>query len=204
MSKVSTQNKEALYVNDDTKDAEFNRVEELIIIEEQATQGSDQTYGNSFILGSAVNGVLGVANGENGSQIGLGEQNRLTTVQWVVNPNNIYRERFRDALFEDTGVTTADWGDTVGQLDFTNTEIAQSLAVAYNDGTISSATITLTVSSGVIGDLTILLSANGGGAWEAATNNVSHVFTVTGTDLRFKITAAGTVTVTYIRIAYVI
>ena len=151
-------------------------------------------YSLSFVLSSSVAGLLGSAT--------LGETGRLTTLQVVTSPNKVFKEYFGDNYFEDTGVTTADWASVSGQLDFTTGEIAQSNEVAYNDGTISKATITVTVSSGVVTNLAFQLTADGGSNWESVTHATEHAFTNTGTDLRFKITASGTVTVTEIRVSY--
>ncbi len=119
-----------------------------------------------------------------------GDAKPANVVTTVVNRNNIYREHFSNAFFEDTGSTTADWADTVGELDMTAAEIAQSNEIALNTGTITAAKITATLSAGVVGDLAFQLTANGGSNWENATHNTIHTFTNTGTDLRFKITAS--------------
>jgi hypothetical protein len=68
---------------------------------------------------------------------------------------------------------------------------AQSLSIDYNNGTITTATLTATVS---YGDYTYYLTADGGSHWEQVTNGVAHTFTDTGTDLRWKITGSGRIT----------
>ena len=78
----------------------------------------------------------------------------------------------------------------------------RSEGVAVNDGTITTATMTVTLSAGVIGDLTLELSADGGGNDEGATNGVAHAFTNTGTELQWQLTAAGNVTITLVEITY--
>jgi len=188
------ENSEALNVPDTTRKPYFQRVDEKVHLEEQATVVSTNTYGDSFILGSASNGVLGTDE--------LGSTNRVLTIVSIVNPNNIFRERFRDSTFEDSGNTTGDWSDTVGTLDLTNTEVAQSSSVALNNGTITHATLLAEASSGDLDDITYYLSADGGSNFEEVTRGTEHAFTNTGTDLRFKLVAAGSVTVTFIRIEY--
>ena len=84
----------------------------------------------------------------------------------------------------------------------TNTEIAQSNSIALANGTITKATITVEVSSGDITDLAFTLTADGGSNFESVTHGVQHTFTNTGTDLRFKITASGSVTLTLVKIIY--
>jgi len=191
---ATRENKEALRIPDSTKDIETNRVNEKVIQEENSTRIINDTYGDSFILGSASNGILGTSE--------LGASARVETLVSVVNPNNTFRERFSDATFEDTGTTTADWADTVGTLVMTNTEVAQSLACVLNDGTIRKATISVEVSAGSITNLTFELSANADSDFESVTHNTEHAFTTTGVDLRFKITASDSVTITLVKITY--
>lgn len=194
MATPAKTNTEALFIPDDTKKIETNRVNEKVLLEEQSSIGVDDTYGSSMIWGSSSNGIWGTDT--------WGEDGRVETTPFVVNPNNIFRERFRDNYFENTGSTTADWGDVSGQMDFTNTEVAVSNSIALNDGTITKATITVTVSSGDVADLTFELTANGGSNWESVTHNTQHTFTNTGTDLRFRITASGSVSITFVKVEY--
>jgi len=144
--------------------------------------------------------VIGVTTGVGGGQVVLGLGGASTSITSVFNPSNSFRERFNFTNFEDTVTTTADWGS--GSLDFTTGEIAESLSVVLGQGTISLATITINLTSGVIGDLSIELSADGGVTYESVTNAVEHAFTVAGADLRFRITASGTVTSDFIRVDY--
>lgn len=163
---------------------------------------TEQTYiGNSLVLGNTVNGVLGVANGVNGSQILLGAQNVTTEVERVINYNNIYIERLTYNNFEDTSNTTADWDTTNKEIDFTSGEVAQSLSVYKDDGIVGKATLSLEGTT--LGNLTLELSANGGTNWETVGNQAEHTFTNTGTDLRFRFTASGNAKVTKITIQYV-
>jgi len=174
-----------------------------LVIEDNTVIIETEYIGHSFILGHSVNGVLGVANGVDGEQIVLGEAGRSTTLIQKLNPNKVFRENFRDNYFEDTGVTTADWADTEGELDMTSGEIAQSDSIAYKDGVISKAIITITLSSGSVSDLAIQLTANGGTNWEDVSDSTEHSFANVGEELKFKITASGSVTITKIRVSYV-
>lgn len=78
---------------------------------------------------------------------------------------------------------------------------AQSLAVAYNDGTVTTATIYLDSGADTT-KLALYLSADGGSHFESVTTSTEHTFTYTGTDLRWKIVASGATTVSSIIINY--
>jgi len=175
---------------------------EKVIIEFGPEKTFTKTLGNSWIVGSSTNGLVGTnTSTEGGGQQVVGASGRVSTTQRVTNVGNSMRERFNFTTFEDTGVTTADWADTVGLLKMTNTEIAQSESVALNTGTITQATMTVTFDAGVIGDLTLQLAADGS-TFETVTNGTLHSFTATGTDLKFKITASGTVDLSLVQIDY--
>lgn len=175
---------------------------EILRIREKTSYVMTSTLGHSWIVGSSTNGLVGTNVGtQDGQQQVVGGAGRVESRTSVVNPNNTYNETFDFTTFEDTGVTTADWADTPGSLIMTAGEIAQSTAVAYGGNTITYATITITVSAGSVSDLTITLTANGS-SFEASTNATIHNFTTTGTDLRFKITSAGNVTVSDVQIQY--
>lgn len=174
---------------------------EVIKLEEGPTKVSHSAIGASWIVGSSTNGLVGtnVTTQSAGQQV-VGEADRITATFSVTNPNNTYRERFNFDTFNDSGVTTADWGSSV--LDMTAAEVAQSTSIAYNTGTLTSAMIIVRLSAGSVSDLAIQLSADGGSHWETFTNGVSQAFVNSGTDLRFKLTASGNVTITAIRVAY--
>lgn len=180
---MARETKEAITVPDDTKDTETNRVNEKIIMEEDATKVWRNTYGSSFILGSSTHGILGTSK--------LGESARVVTLHSVVNPNNVFREHFRDNTFEDTGETTADWGDTEGELSIVDGEIAQSTSIAFNDGNISRATMNVALSSGSIGNLLLKISADGGSTWDVISNGVESILSSSGTDLRVYLENTG-------------
>lgn len=110
---------------------------------------------------------------------------------------NAYQETFYDNDFKDTGSTTATWDTSAKTLSFTVGQVAQSTSIDYNNGTISTATMEVTISSGTP---VLYLSADGGSNWESVTSGTPHTFTNTGTDLRWKITSAGSTTLTKIEI----
>ena len=104
---------------------------------------------------------------------------------------NIYTETFIDEDFK--GTTTATWG--TGEVTFTSGQLVTSTAIDYHNGTITTATMTVTSSSGTF---LLEMSANGGVNWKTATSGRALTFTNTGTDLRWRITeddaSTGTVT----------
>lgn len=101
---------------------------------------------------------------------------------------NSYTEDFVDEDFESTN-TTASWS-TTGSVTFTSGQIAESESIDFNNGTITSVDIDVTIDSG---SLLIEVSANGS-SFETVTNNTTHNFSQTGTDLRFKLTENNTST----------
>ena len=126
-------------------------------------------------------------------------------IEWILhsvtNPENIFRERFRDTTFKDTDNTTADWDVASYKIDFTTGEIAQSEILAKNNIVYDTATITLQGTD--IGNLTIYLSGDNGSNWEEVTNNVAHNFSNKNNQgIKFKIVATGSATVTYIKMEY--
>lgn len=202
MSRETARIKDQLGKNPETFPILIADYDETLTVEEGPLKIEKNDIGNSFILGHLDNGVLGSPQlADNGSQVLLGEQNRSLTLQTVVNRNDLYTERFYHTLFNDTGVTTADWtGD--GTLVFTSGEVAQSKIIAKDTRTFVQATITATASSGSTGDLAFQLSADGGSTFENVTQGSLHTFTTTGTEISFKITASGSVTLSRITVTY--
>ncbi len=101
---------------------------------------------------------------------------------FIIQHENTYEETFIDGDFKDTN-TTADW-TTTGSVDFTSGEIAESSSVDYNNGTITTATLT---STEVSGDFDYEMTADGTN-WESVTSGTAHTFTNSGTDLRWRAT----------------
>lgn len=197
MARAVRDNKDNLGNRDDTRDIIFVRVEEKVQLEEQSTVTQTETLGNSWIVGSSTNGIVGTnTSTQGGGQQVVGASSRTTTTHNIVNPNNTYRERLTTTNFKDAGNTTATWSGN-GQITFTSSQIAQSTSV-FNNATISVATLFVDDDT----NLTLELSANGGSNWETVTNNTQYFFTNTGSDLRFKFTASGAATLTLIRIKY--
>ncbi|KKM14915.1 hypothetical protein LCGC14_1701290, partial [marine sediment metagenome] len=95
---------------------------------------------------------------------------------------NSYTEDFIDDDFEDTNGTATGW--TSGSVDFTSGQIALSKSIDFNNGTITAATLD---STEVSGSFTYEMAADGS-TFESVTPGTAHTFSVTGTDLRFRIT----------------
>jgi len=131
---------------------------------------------NCFIFGNADYGKFGTGKfGDND----VGSE----TINYLRQYNNSYTETFIDTDFKDTVNTTADWDTTNKYLDFTSGEVAYSDSVDYNNGTITTATLTVTIDSGTFD---LYMTADGTN-WESVTSGTAHTFTDTGTDLRWRI-----------------
>jgi len=180
------------------------RFDETVVVEENATQMFTNTVGHSLILGHQVNGKLGQPYlGMDGEQIGLGELGRSGEVLVrVFNSNNMFIDHFTNTTFRNASATSADWAVSAETLSFTNGETAESNEIVYQNGTIASGKVYVTLSSGAVTDLTFQLTADGGNNWESVTHNTTHVFTNRGNDLRFKIIASGTVVVSQVNVEY--
>lgn len=102
---------------------------------EGPTKVKIQNIGNAFVLGHSVNGVLGVANGINGSQITLGTAGygALTTDR-VINYNDVFVEYLRNDEYEDTTNTTATTDYTNHEITFNEGEVYQT-GIIYTEGT---------------------------------------------------------------------
>ena len=72
--------------------------------------------------------------------------------------------------------------------DIYTAKVAQSTSIDFNNGIVTSATLTAIVTEG---NFAYYLSANGGTDWELVENGVSHTFTNTGNDLKWKIEGSG-------------
>ena len=140
-----------------------------------------------FKLGGAA-GVLGTAK--------LGARDIEWSIARVLNPNGEYIETFRADTFEDEDNTTADWDTSGFKINFTDGQAVQSDIVAKNNEAYSTGKITLIGTN--LTNLTLYLSANGGGDFEAVTNNVSHTFSNSETSgIKFKMVAGSDINSTF-------
>lgn len=174
-----------------------NYADELVL-EDGATKLTTRTLGNAWIVGSSTNGIVGPnTNTQGGGQQVVGGNGRVDELVAVVNPDNQFKELFEFEEFKDNSTTTATWSGN-GELVFTTGQIALSEVIAFNNATISRATL---VSDNTT-DMTFELSANNGVDWETVTSGTEHIFTNTGQKLKFKITCSSSQTITKLIISY--
>ena len=180
---------------DKTTTGKWNYYEELHLEEQATLIKTRELSGDNAIYGNANFGIYGT------NMYGSQEGRSSYTTMRVLNPSNIFRERFRDTTFKDSDNTTATWDTDDYNITFTNGEIVQSYHIARNYTSYSTATITLQGTD--ITNLTLYLSADGGTNWEEVTNNIEHNFSDNSTDgMKFKMVATGSATVTYIKLGY--
>lgn len=144
-----------------------------------------------FFLGHPGAAILGTSE--------LGETGTAFVTIRVVNPQRKYIDNLYGTTFKDTGRTTATWDTSDGQLEFASSQTAISKPIYLNEETITSAKITLTTEGA--GSVTPSLSADGGTTWEEVTDGVSHTFTTTGTDLRWRLVGTN-INVTSVEVEY--
>lgn len=157
------------------------RSNETLLVEEGATiifkeiVVGDEIY-DGFILDSGFQGILG----ENT----LGDSNGDFVIERITNPRDQFIERFGfTQLVSGTGTqdtTAKTFSFTAGQTCI--------LRAFYDSSESQSATrgaLNVTSTSGVF---TYELSANGGVNWQSVSLNTPTTFTITGSDLRIRIT----------------
>lgn len=101
----------------------------------------------------------------------------------VTNYNNRYYELFTTNILK-AASTTATWNDGL-TFSASSTQIAESLSIFKNNEIIIAATLQVT-GTGTSG-AEYFMSADGGVTWEEVVPGTRHVFTTSGTDLRWKI-----------------
>lgn len=158
------------------------------------------TADNTMIWDNATNGIWNTDNwATDANPDGFDPETKVFVQSFDMGTVDKYVDYFTDSDFQDTGVTDATWG-TNGQIAFTSGQIAQSLSIDLNNGTITGATITFEGS----GTYDVYLSADGGSNFEAVDLGLdlpftlpasfasqAHTFSNTGTDLRWKIVESG-------------
>lgn len=105
----------------------------------------------------------------------------------VFNKNNLFRETFDYDFFKGPN-NTATWDTTNREVTFTAGQVLEMVSAfkdSSNSQTVVGATLGVTIDSG---SFDLEMSANGGTNWESVTNNSSHTFTNTGSDLRIRAT----------------
>ncbi len=175
---------------------------ESIGIEENSTTISGESLGNSWIVGSPTNGIVGTnLSTEGGGQQVVGSSGRALAIIRVVNPNNIFREHFRDTDFKDSP-TTADWDTTNFRIAMTTATskkraytptVATFKSIFLNQETITKVTIDTDETKWGNDVIKYYFSSDGGreGSWEEVTMGIEHTFKVQGADLRLRIVFSG-------------
>ena len=112
MGNTAQETKDNLGTRDTTKDQVLFRNRESIYVEEDSSIEEKQLVGSAFVLGHPVNGILGT------SAFGAGTLGSWT-VHAVVNPNNIFREHFRDNFFYNSSDSSGvSWDTTNFRIEF--------------------------------------------------------------------------------------
>lgn len=129
---------------------------------------------------------------------GLGDRRSSASVQAIAVPNNTWKTYFsslENQFFYDSTNSTATKTDNSG-ISFTTGQVAQSKSLALPSANIASATFIIdTTQVTNPGNLTFYLSADGGSNWEQVTLNTGHTFTNQGTDLKCRVVASGTASI---------
>ena len=184
------------------KNITVKRKTETLVIESNTVHISKSSLGNSWIVGSATNGLVGTNTAtEGGGQQVVGASGRVDVLQAVVNPNKIYREHLRNTFYQDLAKpNTANWDTTNFRIAMSTSSnhatvyntVIHSGSVAYNDGAVTKATFSADETKWNANDqILYFLSTNGGATWEEVTNGTEHSFETTGTDLKYKIIFIG-------------
>lgn len=194
---IELDNKNNLGNADTEKQILFVRIAEKVLLEEQGSNTRTDAIGHSWIVGSSTNGLVGPNTGtQDGSQQVVGGAGRVIVGKQVTNINNTFRTRFDTTDFKSTASTTATWSGT-GAVSFTAAQVATG-STCFNCGTVKTATIYVDDPT----NLAFEMTANGGTNWESVTHNELHTFTNTGSNLRFRLTASGTASISFLRITY--
>lgn len=90
-----------------------------LVIEQHPISIDKVTLGNSWIVGSSTNGLVGANTGtQNGLQQVVGSAGRVTTLAAVISPEDTFKDEFNYDDFVDTANTTATVNTTDGRIDF--------------------------------------------------------------------------------------
>lgn len=175
--------------------------DEEIGVQAGPSKATANNIGCSWIVGSSTNGIVGTNLGtQNGQQQVVGSCGRTTSVVAVINPNNLFHEYFNLTEYQDSNATnTADWNGSLSRLAMTSdtdqgqsyNTVANSSSVALADGTITRARVTATETKFGNDVIRYFLSADGGTTYQEFTLDTQANFTITGTDLRFRIFFSG-------------
>jgi hypothetical protein len=109
----------AQLIEDDGTLSIIEQTSEDVPVYGRTVRMSSQSVGNAFTAGHPVNGIVGTANGVNGSQILVGSSYKGSSVVVLVdNLNNEFHEFLRVSDFVDTTETTATVDTTTFRITF--------------------------------------------------------------------------------------
>ena len=136
-SETGQQTKDNLGARDRTMDQTLFRHQEVVYFEEGPSIVEKQLIGTAFILGHADNGILGT------STLGAGTLGSYAYV-WIVNPNSIFHEHFRDNYFyNSTDSSNVSWDTTNFRIEFSANGTAITNPIFYNDQEIATVKVTI-------------------------------------------------------------
>lgn len=179
----------------------YSSIKENILVTQRQgrVRTRTQTIGNSWIVGSSTNGLVGTNTAtQGGGQQVVGSDGRgAFIISSISNYLDVFRERFNFTTYIDTGNTTATVDTTNEDVDFTTGEILTSLE-CYKGTTVLTKAI-LTVDD----DTNLTFEARLDGVnWETVASGVEFTFANTGTTLEYRATASGNATISLLTIDY--
>jgi len=169
-----------------------------VIVVEGPLRTEEDYIGESWIVGSSTNGIVGTNTGtQSGAQQVVGGSGRVQVLKRVLNPNNIFNEVFAFTTFKDTSNTTANWDTTNQNLVFTGSQTATSSQIYLDATTITQAKINVTSTTAVTSQL-----STDGSTWQTVSNNTQTNLTSSGTALYFRIISSESTTATRVNVQY--
>lgn len=169
MSEETAEIRDQLGNNPETFPVLVSGFDETLAIEEGPAKFTVSAIGESWIVGSSTNGIVGPNTGtQSGAQQVVGSSGRTDTVIRVINPFNTFRERFRFNTYIDSGNTTATVDLVTNfRVDFTAGQVFTSEVIFKNDVDILNARIIFSNT----GTLTSEISSDNGVTFTQVENN---------------------------------
>lgn len=181
---------------------------EIINVEEGPTQVNLIGGGHAFIIGDTTNGVLGTANGVDGSQITLGTASlgTGTSEYYIFNPSNLFNERFNFTTFVDTTNSTGTQSTSAGTYTVGSGEILYSGNVIYEPNTnIYRVKVYVDADDDTLLTAYVRTLTRAGSAypWEPVTLSTNYELTTPEEKLQYRVDCSGgTAEITRVRIKY--
>ena len=155
---------------------------EVINAQEGPTIAETNTIGNSWIVGSSTNGIVGTNTAtQGGGQQVVGASGRTATIYSVTNPNKTFYEYYNFDKLIDLTNTTATVNTASGVITFTTGQELVSDYIYLYTNTAASATLSATYTGG----LNFYVSTDGGTSWHYIVEDVKDIF---GDGLVFPLT----------------